>query len=467
MKFYSNIKIILSAIIEKKIPVIFASRYLFVYNSTVMVGLGTLYESNVKSIDNYSYKYDYKKLFEKLTFDKDFINQFIVYLCILSMQILNNNIKSKVIKKYIEEMNNEMANDKKYNKFVSKNKDFLNLVYEDVNYYYNQRNKDGWRKSNKQIHLDNSYYIKVNLPIDSSQMADQEQWCPLKGQLMLGSRWGKVKSPIDCRNSFNISKLNEYLSKKFKKINIKSEAKKVLEISLNLTPEQKAVAEFWAGIGGSVTPPGFFNMFLYGYFVSNSTDNLTQIEYFYKLNSGLFQASIVCWNAKYQHLQCRPIQSIRINYPNIPINYYFGKTTTDLWIPYQESKLYTPPFPDYISGHSTFSSTASTILTELLGEDLNKLNITLTKEEYIMLSPIFKKMKSETMNITEIIIPQESSLIINNTPDKEIKLKFVTWKSMAESAGISRIYGGIHYPSSNKIALKVGEYIGNKVIYQT
>jgi hypothetical protein len=254
---------------------------------------------------------------------------------------------------------------------------------------------------------------------------------------------------------------------KFKNVDIKTEAKKVLDISLNLTSEQKATAEFWAGISGSVTPPGFFNMFLYGYFMSNPTKNLTQIEYFYKLNCGLFQASIVCWNTKYTCLECRPIQSIRINYPNIPIDYYFGKTNTNLWTPYQESRLYTPPFPDYISGHSTFSSTASTILTKLLGPDLKKLNIVLTKEDFLMLSPIFKNSQKEKMNIGHIIIPEKSSLIVKDTPNKPIELNFSTWKSMAESAGISRIYGGIHYPTSNKVALEIGESIGKRIVNST
>ncbi len=275
---------------------------------------------------------------------------------------------------------------------------------------------------------------------------------------MLGSKWG------DIRGLTNTININKYLHKIFAKINLKSEAKDVLNISLTLTPEQKAIAEFWAGIGGSVTPPGFFNMFLYGYFVSNPTDNLTQVEYFYKLNCGLFEASIVCWGMKYECLQCRPIQSIRINYPNIPIDYYFGKSNTNLWTPYQESRLYTPPFPDYISGHSTFSSSASTILTNLLGDNLHKLNINLTKDEFIMLSPIFKTMDEKSMNITNIIVPAKSSNIVPNTPVKPIELKFDTWSDLSKSAGISRIYGGIHYPSSNTIALKIGAYIGNKII---
>jgi len=81
-----------------------------------------------------------------------------------------------------------------------------------------------------------------------------------------------------------------------------------------------------------------------------------------------------------------------------------------------------------------------------------------------MLSPVFKNMDISKMNITNIVIPAKSSQIVANTPLKPIILKFDTWTEMAESAGISRIYGGIHYPSSNKLALKTGKFIGKKII---
>lgn len=452
MKFYLNIKTILEAIIEKKLPPTFSARTLFIYNSTIIVGLGTIL--NVKLIDNYTYQNNYSKI----KVDNKFINNLIKYLSVLVLEILNRDLHSKKISYSIQLNNNELKNNQKYQEFLLSNQSLLSLIYDDVSYYYNSRNKDGWKESNVIIPLANQAVINVNKPINMNEMTQVDQWCPLKGQKMLGSKWSNVKG------LFNASCIIDWLLNKYNKINIKSEAKKVLDISLELTPEQKAIAEFWAGIGGSVTPPGFFNMFLYGYFVNNPTDNLIQVEYFYKLNSALFEASIICWTAKYECLQCRPIQSIRINYPNIPINYYFGMSNTSLWIPYQEKRLYTPPFPDFISGHSTFSSSAATILKNLLGNDLHKLNITLTKEEFIMLSPAFKNMDAYKMNIADIVIPAKSSQIVANTPLKPITLKFDTWTEMAESAGISRIYGGIHYPSSNKLALKTGKLIGKKII---
>jgi hypothetical protein len=452
MEYFKCIKTILFAIIEKKLPPTISARTLFIFNSTVIVGLNTILKLNL--IDNYTYKNTYPKV----EINEKFTNDLILYLSKLSFELLNRDIKSKNIFNYVIQLNNEMNKSEQYIKFLSNNSTLLNLISEDVSYYYNQRNNDGWKDSNSVIPLVNQAVINVKLPINTNLMQNPEQWCPLKNQHMLGAKWGDVKGLI------NTNKINNFLNKAFPKINIKSQAKQVLDVSLHLTTEQKAIAEFWAGIGGSVTPPGFFNMFLYGYFVNNPSDNLNQVEYFYKLNCGLFEASIVCWNAKYKFLQCRPIQSIRINYPDIPINYYFGKSNTNLWTPYQESRLYTPPFPDFISGHSTFSSSAATILTNLFGKDLHKLNIILTKDDFVMLSPIFKNMEEKSMNITNIIVPANSSQIVRNTPKQPIILKFNTWSDMADSAGISRVYGGIHYPTSNELALKVGKCIGKKII---
>jgi len=39
------------------------------------------------------------------------------------------------------------------------------------------------------------------------------------------------------------------------------------------------------------------------------------------------------------------------------------------WLPYQLSTFPTPPFPDYVSGHSTYSAAAARILALWTGSD--------------------------------------------------------------------------------------------------
>lgn len=441
--FYSIIKLLLDVIIEKNLPPTFSARTLFILPATVIVGLGSVL-SNIKLFDNYNYKYEHIRNKEYSCKELDLL---IIYLSLKALELINRDIESKLIKEYLSKNNVEI-------KFIDTNT-LQNIVYEMI-YYYNQRNKDGWKDSNKQIKLPNDNYININQPLNSNNFMDPISWCPLQGQKMLGSKWGNV---VGILSESKIKKINDYLDIKFRSVDIKLECKEVLDKSLCLTDKEKMVAEFWAGIGGTVTPPGFFNMFLYGYFKSNPKSNRIQLEYFYQLSTGLFQASIIVWGMKYKFLQCRPIQSIRLNYPGIPIDYYFGDSNTSVWKPYQESRLWTPPFPDYISGHSTFSSTAACILTKLLGSNLSNLNINLSNEEMLMLSPIFESNQFGNMNISDIIIQPDSSKIQKSVPNKEVHLIFDTWESMAESAGISRIYGGIHYPSSNTIALQVGKMV--------
>jgi hypothetical protein len=41
----------------------------------------------------------------------------------------------------------------------------------------------------------------------------------------------------------------------------------------------------------------------------------------------------------------------------------------DRWLPYQPATFRTPPFAEYVSGHSTFSMAAATVLTRFTGGD--------------------------------------------------------------------------------------------------
>ena len=43
-------------------------------------------------------------------------------------------------------------------------------------------------------------------------------------------------------------------------------------------------------------------------------------------------------------------------------------TSGDLWLPYQSPNFVTPPFADYVSGHSTFSRAAAEVLAEFTGD---------------------------------------------------------------------------------------------------
>jgi membrane-associated phospholipid phosphatase len=91
-----------------------------------------------------------------------------------------------------------------------------------------------------------------------------------------------------------------------------------------------------------------------------------------------------------------------------------------------QSLIATPPFPEYTSGHSTFSATAATILGELIGDNVG-------------------------FSTTSIGLPG-------------VTRSYTSFQQAAQEAGMSRIYGGIHFMSANTNGLECGEKIGNYVI---
>jgi hypothetical protein len=92
--------------------------------------------------------------------------------------------------------------------------------------------------------------------------------------------------------------------------------------------------------------------------------------------------------------------------------------------------LNTPPFPAYVSGHSTFSSAAAAALAESFGAD--KIRFATTSDD----------------------LPG-------------VTRKFDSLWSAAEEAGMSRIYGGIHWKFDNVDGLKVGKTLGEYVSRNT
>jgi vanadium-dependent haloperoxidase-like protein len=112
-----------------------------------------------------------------------------------------------------------------------------------------------------------------------------------------------------------------------------------------------------------------------------------------------------------------------------------GTITTDgsHWIPYQPSTFPTPPFPEYISGHSTFSAAGALILALWTG--------------------------SEYFGASVTFAPGTSKIEPGITPQSAITLRWKTFHDAANEAGLSRRYGGIHFRAADL----VGRAIGNTV----
>jgi hypothetical protein len=79
------------------------------------------------------------------------------------------------------------------------------------------------------------------------------------------------------------------------------QAQDLVEISANLTDEQKAIAEYWSDGPGTATPPGHWNLF--SQFVSRRDRHGAKergvdldVKMYFALNAAVFDASIAAWD---------------------------------------------------------------------------------------------------------------------------------------------------------------------------
>jgi hypothetical protein len=218
-----------------------------------------------------------------------------------------------------------------------------------------------------------------------------------------------------------------------------------LKYSAGLTDTQKVIAQYWEDPPGSETPPGHWNLF--AQWVSRRDHHTldTDAKVFMALNNALQDASITAWDAKRQWNSVRPITAVRWLKQGQLIQAWGGpyqgtKTIRgEDWLPYQRANFVTPSFPEYLSGHSTFSAAAAMLLKSAIGSDTFGMSVT---------------------------IPAGSSTIEPRTdtqpgvPAAPVTLSWKSFTAAADQAGISREYGGIHFNDGDFEARQAGEDVG-------
>lgn len=338
--------------------------------------------------------------------------------------------------------------------------------------YFTNRDVDGWKETfafngilpngDSVIYADNT--IEQNLSVDLPQPT---KWTPLslagRTRKYLTPEWGTVNKGILGDAAF--AELLEAANQMYPSdAQYEREMKDVAEITAGLTNDQKMIAEYWAGGPGSVTPPGMWMVFMDVVVRSNGLTQTQEIRNYTILASGLFQSGICAWRLKRDHLQARPVQIVRELKYNQPIEQEWnGKHLGQYWLPYQVTSFVTPPFPDFVSGHSTFSASAARLFCCLLGSDqvvLQNPMITLDILNYF--SPILGNTTNFSINLLSIL-PGRSEVEPDVAPTTGVSFGFNSWSGMANSSGKSRIFGGIHVESSNQAGLYLGRLIADKI----
>jgi membrane-associated phospholipid phosphatase len=190
--------------------------------------------------------------------------------------------------------------------------------------------------------------------------------------------------------------------------------------SLERTVDQTEIALFWGYGPGTATPPGHWNQVAHAVAADQGNSLAENARLFALLNIALADAAIVSWDSKYVYNYWRPITAIRLADSD-------GNAKTapyPVWSPLLE----TPPFPEYTSGHSTFSGAAAVTLALFYGRDRIPFSV--------------------------------------GSDDLPGVYRFYGgfWEAAAES-GMSRIYGGIHFMSANRHGLLTGARTGRYVFH--
>jgi hypothetical protein len=188
-------------------------------------------------------------------------------------------------------------------------------------------------------------------------------------------------------------------------------AKYVYDVSHTLTPDQKNIALFWAdqGNGLGYTPDGH-NQFVVTQALEQAKANLeVAAETYAKAGIAERESSIECFRAKYKYTLLRPVSYIR-------------KVIDGTWLPL----IVTPPFPEYPNAHAYVTSAVMRASANVLGD---KASVTDHSYDFRGWAPRI----------------------------------YPTLDSAGREAGISRVYGGIHYVPSTNTAITLGKDLGNRI----
>lgn len=246
----------------------------------------------------------------------------------------------------------------------------------------------------------------------------------------LGPNWGKVK-PFAIPNTAQFAPNGldgvpgtDRFVKELEEVRVIGGKQNTAATTVTRTPDQTEIAVFWAyDRPDSFRPYGQLNQIAQEVAIREEKTLPENARLFGELNAALADAAIVAWDAKYNGKVIQPRPDDLITGGFAEKKGISGTVTDPEWEPLLNP---TPPFPDYISGHSTFGGAFAGVMTNFFGENYS-----------------FTAVSQEMPGVTR------------------------TYNSFYDAAyddAISRVYGGIHVREATvDDALPTGFAIGNFV----
>lgn len=186
-------------------------------------------------------------------------------------------------------------------------------------------------------------------------------------------------------------------------------AKAVVDAKAALTPEQRDIAYYWAdNAGESGTPVGHWLSIASQMVSERGLPADVAAHLLMATAVAMADAFIASWGYKYQFNLLRPRTYIR-------------RTIDPQW----EPLIPTPPFPEYPSGHSTQSAAAAVTMAAFIADGA---------------------------------FTDSTSMSLGHAARR-----FGSFRDAANEAGLSRVYGGIHFPVGDQAGRALGACIGERV----
>jgi hypothetical protein len=190
------------------------------------------------------------------------------------------------------------------------------------------------------------------------------------------------------------------------------------------TAEQGATARFW--LGNSIP---IFQGIARQVSTAASLDLSSNARFFALLSIAGADAYIAAWDAKYTYNFWRPVTAIH----NADIDGNPATTAYPSWRPLADTAPFpgTPPFPDYVSGHTTYTRAVVRVLEEFFGRDEFKFTAT-----------------------------SANSAI----PPAERNRKYNSFRELSDEMIEARVLAGIHFRSADRDGDRLGRQVAQFAI---
>jgi hypothetical protein len=231
---------------------------------------------------------------------------------------------------------------------------------------------------------------------------------------------------------------------------LEQEVQEVVDLNAGLTLEHKAIVEFMRDGPQATGQSGHWLQFAQDVSRRDRHDLDRDVKLFFAVANTAFDAFIAAWDAKRVYDSVRPWSLVRHYFKGRQVPGYLGACkgagtiAAEKWQPYSPPSFPTPPFPGYVSGHSTVSAACARMLELFTGSDRYGAVYVHRAGQY-----------------TEQGCSPAAMQARNGEPDPsattaEVTLRMPTFTATAEMAGISRVMGGYHIQADNLAGLALG-----------